>query len=165
MEPQEIKFASAPDSIHLVEGFVNSIFDELNISFDYYGIILTALTEAVDNAIRHGNKNDPAKSVRIIFESSPDGLSFTVKDEGDGFNFNEISDPTAMNEDGSFPEAKGIYKIRSLADKVSFSDDGRAIETTFYVPGINHNISSQRIRSLKMFFKEKVSAVFHSGRE
>jgi serine/threonine-protein kinase RsbW len=165
MEPQELKFSSTSEGIHHVEGFVNSIFDELNISYDYYGIILTALTEAVDNAIKHGNRNNPDKKVSVIFMSSPEGLSFTVKDEGEGYDFNEIPDPTVMNEDGSYYEGKGIYTIKSLANEVIVSDNGRTIETVFYVPGISHNISSQRIKTLKMFFKEKLSTVFNAGQE
>jgi serine/threonine-protein kinase RsbW len=160
MEPQEITFASNPENKLYIEKFVNSIFDELNISKDYYGIILTSLSEAVDNAIKHGNKNNPEKYVHIIFESKPDGLAFSIKDEGDGFDFNKIPDPTEVQKDGTYFEGKGIFKIKSLADSVTFSDHGRMIETIFNVPGVNHQLASERVKSLKSFFKEKYKLVY-----
>ncbi len=160
MEPQEIKFSSKPENIHIVEKFINSIFDDLKISNDYYGIIYTALYEAVDNAIRHGNKSNPDKNVHLFFESTSDGLSFAVRDEGNGFNFNNIKDPTEVSETGEFNSGKGIYLIKKLADKVNFNDNGRTIETIFNVPGVNYKISSERQKNLKSFFKEKYKAIF-----
>jgi len=162
MEPQEITFASKPENKHFIEKFVNSIFDELNISKDYYAVILTSLTEAVDNAIKHGNKNNPEKNVHIVFESRPQGLAFSVRDEGDGFDFAKIPDPTDVQQDGSFYEGKGIFKIKSLADSVNFANNGRVIETVFNVPGVNHQLASDRVKSLKSFFKEKFKVASHS---
>lgn len=163
MEAQSLKFSSKAENIHIVEKFVDTVFDELNISRDYYGIILSALTEAVENAISHGNNNNPDKFVNIIFESKPDGLAFSVRDEGNGFDFTKIPDPTDIKEDGSFFEGKGIFKIKTLADKVNFSDNGKCIETIFSVPGVNHQIAAQRVKTLKSFFKEKFKTVFKEG--
>ncbi len=160
MEPQEITFASTPENKFNIEKFINSIFEELNISKDYFAIILTSLTEAVDNAIKHGNKNNPEKKVHIIFESKSQGLAFSVRDEGEGFDFTQIPDPTDIRKDGSYFEGKGVFKIKSLADSVSFSDNGRVIETTFNVPGVNHQLASKRVKSLKSFFKEKNKLVY-----
>ena len=160
MEAQELKFPSKSENIQFVEKFVDSVFEELNINRDYFGIVHTVLTEAVNNAIKHGNKNNPDKNVSIVFESKPEGLAFIVKDEGEGFDFTKIPDPTDINDDGSFYEGKGIYKIKTLADKVEFTDKGRAIETVFNIPGVNHQKSAQRARTLKSFFKEKFKTVF-----
>jgi serine/threonine-protein kinase RsbW len=163
MEAQALKFNSKPENIHIVEKFVDTVFDELNISRDYYGIIVTSLTEAVENAMKHGNNNNPDKFVHIVFESKPEGLAFSVRDEGNGFDFNRIPDPTDVNEDGSFFEGKGIFKIKNLADKVIFSDNGRCIETIFNVPGVNHQIAARRMQTLKSFFKEKHKTVYNEG--
>ena len=89
----QLIFPSLPENIHQVEKFVEDICDEYNINNTYFGNILVALTEAVENAIVHGNKNNPAKNVEIIFVSKPEGLSFTIKDEGKGFDINQIPDP------------------------------------------------------------------------
>lgn len=161
MEIQELTFESKPQNIHIFENFINSIFDELKISNNYYGIIYTALYEAVDNAIKHGNKNNPNKKVHIYFDSKPEGLSFTVKDEGEGFNYNDIPDPIDTNEEGEFNGGKGIYLIKKLADRVNFYDKGRIIETVFNVPGVTHKSSTERASNLKSFFKTKYKTIFN----
>lgn len=157
METQELKFTSKRENIHILEHFVNFIFTELNIDADYYSIVFTALNEAVLNAIVHGNKENPEKFVNIIMQLKPEGMSFLVKDEGKGFHFDNIPDPTEIDENNSFSEMKGIYLIKKLADRVVFSDNGSTIETIFNIERMQHKISIERKRILEQFLRNKYS--------
>ena len=62
---------------------------------DYYGELLIAMTEAVNNAIVHGNKMDSSKSVTLHFTVADNNLRFTIEDEGPGFDYDNLPDPTA----------------------------------------------------------------------
>src|SRR5258708_736742 len=55
--------------------------------------LFVALDEAFVNAVKHGNRNDPGKLLRVTAELSSREAIFTVEDEGDGFNVREIPDP------------------------------------------------------------------------
>ena len=66
-ENQKIRIASRAENIILVERMIEDVCDLFNISEDYYGNILVALTEAVNNAIQHGNQNNPSKHIDISF--------------------------------------------------------------------------------------------------
>lgn len=113
MSPKQkmLSIASLENNLFQIEEYVEEICDEYNINTNYYGNILLVLTEAVKNAIIHGNKNDINKFVNIYFESKPFGLSFIVSDEGDGFDYNSIKDPTD-------PQNDSIRKADNVAEKL-----------------------------------------------
>src|ERR1039457_1691574 len=112
-----IKFASKPENIAVVEKFIDDLRTELNIGDDVYGNILISLTEAANNAIIHGNKNDEKKQVEISYEVDERGknLSFIIKDQGPGFNHNDIPDPTAP-ENIEKTSGRGVFLMMQLAD-------------------------------------------------
>lgn len=127
---QIIDFPSVADNIHLVEKLVDEVCEELHVGADHYGNILIALTEAVNNAIHHGNKLDASKLTKIKFEKGDDELKFIIEDEGDGFDFDHLPDPTAP-ENIEKPNGRGIFLMKNLADKISFENDGRSVELMF----------------------------------
>ncbi len=129
-ENQKIRIASKAESIILVERMIEDVCDLYNISEDHYGNILVALTEAVNNAIYHGNGADPSKNIDIFFRSFSDYVSFIVKDEGKGFDFDNLPDPTDP-ENIEKPNGRGIFLMRNLADKVSFEDNGSTVILDF----------------------------------
>lgn len=131
-ENQKIRISSKAENIILVERMIEDVCDLFNISEDYYGNILVSLTEAVNNAIYHGNKANPNKSIDIAFKSHPDRVSFSVKDEGPGFNFNDLPDPTNP-ENIEKPNGRGVFLMRNLADKVYFEDNGSKVILDFRV--------------------------------
>jgi serine/threonine-protein kinase RsbW len=131
-ENQKIRISSKSENIILVERMIEDVCDLFNISEDYYGNILVALTEAVNNAIYHGNAANPQKSIDIYFKSFSDHVSFTVKDEGIGFNFSNLPDPTNP-ENIEKPNGRGVFLMRNLADKVSFEDNGSKVILDFKV--------------------------------
>jgi len=131
-ENQKIRISSKAENIILVERMIEDVCDLFNISEDYYGNILVSLTEAVNNAIYHGNKANPSKGIDISFKSHPDRVSFSVKDEGAGFNYDDLPDPTNP-ENIEKPNGRGVFLMRNLADKVYFEDNGSKVILDFRV--------------------------------
>ena len=131
-ENQKIRITSKAENIILVERMIEDVCNLFSINEDYYGNILIAITEAVNNAIFHGNKANPAKTIDIFFKSFPDHVSFIIKDEGPGFNYDSLPDPTNP-ENIEKPNGRGVFLMRNLADKVSFEDNGSKVILDFNV--------------------------------
>jgi serine/threonine-protein kinase RsbW len=131
-ENQKIRISSKAENIILVERMIEDVCDLFNISEDYYGNILVSLTEAVNNAIYHGNKANPNKSIDISFKTHPDRVSFSVKDEGPGFNYSSLPDPTNP-ENIEKPNGRGVFLMRNLADNVTFEENGSKVILDFRV--------------------------------
>ena len=130
LESKRIKMRSKIESIAEVENLINSIFEDHDLSPDYYGNMLVALTEAVNNAITHGNKLDENKVVDFSFKHEGDNYIFVVKDEGPGFDYQNIPDPTSP-ENLEKPDGRGIFLMENLANTVNFSDNGSTVELIF----------------------------------
>ena len=79
-EFQSVTIASSIDNLGRAESLVDDVCKNLNVKEDHYGNILIAVTEAVNNAINHGNANDPSKSVFIEVRESDDELKFAITD-------------------------------------------------------------------------------------
>lgn len=128
-----LKFPSILENIHLAERLVDDVFAEYNVKEDYYGELLIAMTEAVNNAIVHGNKMDPSKQVSVTFDVIDEKLMrFIVEDEGPGFDYNNLPDPTAP-ENIEKPHGRGVFLMRKLADGCDFQDNGRIVILDFAV--------------------------------
>jgi serine/threonine-protein kinase RsbW len=127
---QKIKIESISDNIRLVERLIEDICDVYNISEDNYGNILLAVTEAVNNAIYHGNGSNPQKCVHISFENGAKFVKFSVCDEGNGFDHSNLPDPTdPANLDKI--NGRGVFLMKHLADKVEFNQNGKEVLLTF----------------------------------
>ena len=131
---QKIRISSKAENIILVERMIEDVCDLFNISQDFYGNILVALTEAVNNAIYHGNQANANKNIDISFRSYPNYVSFIVKDEGPGFNYSNLPDPTNP-ENIEKPNGRGVFLRRNLADKVSFEENGSRVTLDFKING------------------------------
>ncbi len=127
---REIKFPSVPENIKLIEVLVEELKAELNLTDEAEANILVSLSEAVNNAIYHGNQSDPSKEVRISVEKLETELNFTIEDEGKGFDVAKVKDPTAI-ENLDQPTGRGIFLMRNLADKVEYLFEGRKVIITF----------------------------------
>ena len=133
MEQKKLTFESRPENLILAEKLVDEVCNIYKVSEDYYGNILIAVTEAVNNAINHGNKADENKKVDIIFEKvNLDTITFTVRDQGIGFDPDSIPDPTAP-ENIEKPNGRGIFLMKQLADSVKFNDKGREVVLFFNI--------------------------------
>lgn len=127
---EAISFPSDVNELSKAESLVDKICQTLSVNEDFYGNVLIAVTEAVNNAIKHGNKNDVSKDVQIRVSDADNIFSIEVKDQGAGFDFNNLPDPTAP-ENLEKENGRGIFLMRSLADKVVFENDGRDVILTF----------------------------------
>jgi serine/threonine-protein kinase RsbW len=129
-ENQKLLIPSKSENMVLVEKLVDDVCDLFDIKEEIYGHILVALTEAVNNALQHGNKANPDKHIAVTFKVKSDTLFFTVKDEGIGFDFNNLADPTDPANIEK-PTGRGIFLMKHLSDKVSFEDKGTKVILEF----------------------------------
>lgn len=127
---QQLELPSDIEGIHIIEKLIETICSTYRLSEDHYGNILVAVTEAVNNAIYHGNKTDSSKKVHVGFKTSPTSISFSVKDEGPGFDFDNLPDPTDPANIEK-PSGRGIFLMKHLADEVTFSEKGRCVSLSF----------------------------------
>lgn len=126
-----ITLDSNQESINKVTNYIDSIYSssEKDIS-ETYGNVIIAMTEAVNNAINHGNKNDPAKKITVSYKKIDSILSFTIVDEGPGFDYENIPDPTDP-ENLHKLNGRGIFLMKNLADEIHFHENGKKIELMF----------------------------------
>ena len=147
-----LKIASSLDEMFRVEQFIEEISDEHLLYGSYYGNILMAVSEAVKNAIIHGNRSDNGKLVRIAEESTKEGLWIRVFDEGGGFDYKTYLSTNGSGLDFS-TENNGLLLIQKLADEVRFQNEGRVIEMLFQINGIDDGIFERRVTFMHDFFR------------
>ena len=89
--------------------------------------LFVALDEAFVNAVKHGNKNDPSKLLKITAELSSKEASFTVEDEGEGFDIREIPDP--CDPANLFrTSGRGVLLIYNIMDEVEYNAQGNRVK-------------------------------------
>lgn len=130
IKPIMLKLSSDPRNIALVESFVERAAEQYKIDPDIYGNILITLTEAVNNAIIHGNCKDESKTVQIQLRKKRDALAVRVSDEGCGFDLNAIPDPTCP-ENILQVGGRGVFLMQQLCDAVQFHNNGATVEMEF----------------------------------
>ena len=118
------------ENIRIVESFIDNAKEKFNINDDLYGNIMIAVTESVNNAIQHGNKHDKNKNVNLSLDVFEDKIKFTIEDEGIGFDYKLLPDPTSP-ENIEKVNGRGIFLMQQLSDKLDFSDDGKKVELEF----------------------------------
>ena len=129
-----LEIKSSVENIRLVESLIDEVCGELLVNEDMYGNILIAVTEATNNAIVHGNKKDQNKDVKLVVDKNDEGLVFSIEDQGTGFNYESLPDPTAP-ENVEKPDGRGIFLMKNLADKIEFLENGSKVNITFAING------------------------------
>lgn len=129
-ECYNIKFSSVVENICRVEEFIHRIFTRHAISDIYQGRMTTVVIEAVNNAILYGNVSDPEKFVTVEFYHSDKFYEFVVSDEGDGFDYTNIPDPT-LPENLEKESGRGLFLMTTLADDVVFENCGSKVVMRF----------------------------------
>lgn len=118
---------SDPEQITRVEPLVGKVAARFNLTPDLHGNILISLTEAVVNAMVHGNRGDQSKKVRISLQKNRGSLAFRVSDEGTGFDLQKLPDPTSpdrLEECGG----RGVFLMQQLSDQCRFMHGGSTVE-------------------------------------
>lgn len=118
-----IQFPSKIENISIIERLVDELTQQNQINSEIYGNMLVSMVEAVNNAIIHGNKLDESKSVKVEYELNDNLFAFSVKDDGKGFDYKNLPDPTAP-ENIEKPHGRGIFLISHLVDEIHFEDNG-----------------------------------------
>lgn len=133
-----LRFKSESENIQLVEDFVFKLKGAFGLSEDVFSNMLISLTEAVNNAITHGNKNDRNKYVCIKSCIDQDTILVRVEDEGAGFRPDKIPDPTD-DENLSKIGGRGVMIMRHLADHVNYTNNGTCVELKFALDKMLNN--------------------------
>ncbi len=88
--------------------------------------IKLALEEAMTNAVKHGNGNDATKAITVRFAVNADRAVIIVRDDGEGFDPQQIPDPTTADRI-SLPDGRGIMLMHAYMDDVRYRDNGREV--------------------------------------
>jgi serine/threonine-protein kinase RsbW len=132
MNTISIQVPSILENIRMIESFIDNAKEKFELDDDIYGNIMIAVTEAVNNAIKHGNSSNKSKNVYLSLFLEDSLIKFIIKDEGTGFNYESLPDPTAP-ENLEKPGGRGIFLMKHLSDEVEFKDNGRVVELSFYM--------------------------------
>lgn len=132
MKNIRIDIPALSENIRMIESFIDNAKEKYKLDDDIYGNIMIAVTEAVNNAIKHGNQNDSTKNVSLSLSLEEGLIKFKVEDEGRGFDHDNLPDPTAP-ENLEKPGGRGIFLMKHLSDEVEFADGGRVVELSFYI--------------------------------
>lgn len=124
---------SDPEQVSKVHPFVDQVAQRFNLNADTHGNILVSLTEAVTNAVVHGNRCDESKMVSISLRRQKDNLSISVSDQGPGFDPMDVPDPTCDTEHIEMCGGRGIFLMRRLSDTCRFTHGGRTVEMRFKI--------------------------------
>jgi serine/threonine-protein kinase RsbW len=115
----EVIISSALDNLDLIQTLTDCITSYMSFDEDSAHWIGMSVRESVTNAIQHGNKLDLSKKVDIRFEVTPEQLSISVRDQGNGFKADEIPNPLDASNLLK-PSGRGIFYIRTFMDEVEF---------------------------------------------
>jgi serine/threonine-protein kinase RsbW len=127
----ELLLSSDTRNLAQVEPFLASVIRHLLDENRYYNAVI-ALTEAVNNAIVHGNKKDMSKSVHIAVCVDDTHIVLTVRDEGQGFDIDTLPDP--LHPDNLLRDGgRGVFLIRQLVDESMFEQTPHGMLTTMRI--------------------------------
>lgn len=129
---KNISIASEQKNIRVVENLIDDVCSHMNVSNEMYGKVLVAAIEAVNNAIIHGNKSNPAKKVEINMSVRNKEMHIFISDEGEGFDYENVPDPTAPENIENI-HGRGVFLMIQLSDEVHFFENGAKVELIFYL--------------------------------
>jgi serine/threonine-protein kinase RsbW len=132
MKSIKISIPSLIENIKIIESFIDNAKEKYHIDDDIYGNIMISVTECVSNAILHGNKGDTSKIVDLELHFDEQEIKFIIKDEGNGFDFEALQDPTSP-ENLEKTGGRGIFLMKHLADDVCFEEEGKKTILKFYM--------------------------------
>lgn len=125
-----LSIPSEIESLPIVETLIDDVCKKIGVHEDVYGNVLIAVTEAVNNAIIHGNQNASTLLVDVGVYDETQSFLFQVKDSGKGFDHVNLPDPTAP-ENLEKENGRGIFLMRHLADEVIYNDKGNEVAIVF----------------------------------
>ncbi len=97
---------------------------------DLFAVHLT-LEEAFLNAVKHGNKMDPTKKVKVDYSVDADKVEISITDEGNGFQPDEVPDPR-FGAELYQPGGRGLLLMNSYMDTVRYNEQGNSVYMVRY---------------------------------
>jgi len=125
--PEILVIQSDQSELKKVEYFLDDIFTKNNLSKKYFNKLYLCVSEAVINAIKHGNRNDLNKKVIVKIDCSLHEIEVLIEDEGDGFDRNKLQNPTDK-ENIRKESGRGIFIIKKLTECINFNEKGNSIQ-------------------------------------
>jgi serine/threonine-protein kinase RsbW len=123
--------ASVPSAINEVCKGILPKLKVQNFSQEDIFAVHLALEEAFINAIKHGNKMNPKKEVKVDYSVSSNKVEISMTDEGEGFNPESVPDPR-LGENLYKSEGRGLLLIQSYMDEVEFNKRGNCMRIVRY---------------------------------
>jgi serine/threonine-protein kinase RsbW len=132
------RFKSERKTLTQIEPLIYEIKNVVDIPEDKFYNILIAVTEAINNAIIHGNKSNPDKMIYVQITASDKEFLFSVEDEGYGFDPASLPDPRSA-ENLLKEHGRGVFLIKTLADNAFFekNDKGAVVKMRFILKPVN----------------------------
>jgi serine/threonine-protein kinase RsbW len=129
VEKKEIVLPSRIESIEQAATLVTGTATDAGVDEMTLFAIDLAVREAVANAVKHGNRLDETKQVQISFETTPQQFEITIADEGAGFDFEHLPDPT---DPANLLKAsgRGAFLMRQFMDEVRWHEGGSVVTMT-----------------------------------
>lgn len=136
MTSKQIEFRltlpSNPRQIGRVEKFLKKVQGHVALDEIQFHKLMVSLTEAVNNAILHGNKQDETKKVKVKCEVLPGWLLFVVEDEGGGFDITKVKNP--LNEENLLRDSgRGIFLMKTLMDRVEYGNTKKGVQVLLWL--------------------------------
>ena len=122
--------SSGRDEVDQIEGRILEALDRCGYDTHARFAVRTALEEALTNAMHHGNRNDPSKTLRLEFAADERGVAIVIEDEGLGFDPDSVPDPTRP-ENVDIPSGRGIMIMRAYMSEVEFERPGNRVRMTY----------------------------------
>jgi serine/threonine-protein kinase RsbW len=129
MKEKSVTIPSSLEKVPEIDKLAHQIGCTAGLSESACSDLAIALTEIVKNAILHGNKSNPDKEVSLHFTIGDDRLTIIVKDQGSGFDPDQVPDPTAP-ENLLKDTGRGIFVSRHLLDEVHFANEPGGMKVT-----------------------------------
>lgn len=134
MNKLSLTIASELTNLREVEHFIEKTIKEFELPEDIRGNITLSIMEAVNNSILYGNKQNPQKLVKLAAFKGRQKAVFTIEDEGEGFDFKSIPDPTTP-ENLEKATGRGLYLMTHLTDELLFAKNGAKVIMIFSLIG------------------------------
>lgn len=130
MNKLNLSISSEVGNIVKVENFIESFTEKFELKPELFGKISLPVIEAVNNAILSGNKLSPDKKVQLEAWKENDKFCVSVQDEGEGFDYTHIPDPT-LPDNIEKVAGRGLFVMKALSDELLFENNGAKVTLVF----------------------------------
>ncbi len=124
-DPNDQRVRTLEDASRIIDDVVAAMNRSGFSSKDLFGVRL-AMEEAIVNAIKHGNRSDKNKHVRVRYQVHPDRVVVEIEDQGSGFRPDQVPDPTAP-ENLEKPSGRGLLLMKTYTTWVRFNQRGNCV--------------------------------------